>query len=59
MDEALLKGKWKHLKTKPTAGGSITLVQYPARQVLIDHAKTLKEELPIKAGTPDSYVHQK
>jgi arylsulfatase len=34
-------------------------VRYPASQVLIDHAKTLKEEPPIVAGTPDPYVPKK
>jgi arylsulfatase len=31
-------------------------VRYPASQVLIDHAKSLAKEPPIKAGTPDPYV---
>ena len=31
-------------------------VRYPASQVLIDHAKSLGKEPPIKAGTPDPYV---
>lgn len=34
-------------------------VRYPASQVLIDHAKSLKEEPPIVAGTPDPYVPKK
>jgi len=34
-------------------------VQYPASQVLIDHAKTLKEEPPIPAGTPNPFVTKK
>ena len=31
-------------------------VRYPASQVLIDHAKSLAAEPPIKEGTPDPYV---
>jgi arylsulfatase len=34
-------------------------VRYPASQVLIDHAKSLKKEPPIPAGTPDPYVPKK
>ena len=34
-------------------------VRYPASQVLIDHATSLKTEPPIKEGTPDPYVPQK
>ena len=31
-------------------------VRYPASQVLIDHAESLKKEPPIKEGTPDPYI---
>ena len=31
-------------------------VRYPAGQVLVDHAKSLHKELPIKPGTPDPYT---
>jgi arylsulfatase len=31
-------------------------VRYPASQVLIDHAASLKKEPPIPAGTPDPYT---
>ena len=34
-------------------------VRYPASQVLIDHAKTLAAEPPIKEGTPDPYVPER
>ncbi|OIQ28501.1 MAG: arylsulfatase [Bacteroidetes bacterium MedPE-SWsnd-G2] len=34
-------------------------VRYPASQVLIDHAKSLAAEPPIKEGTPDPYVPKK
>ena len=34
-------------------------VRYPASQVLIDHAKSFKEEPPIPAGTPDPYMPKK
>jgi arylsulfatase len=30
-------------------------VRYPASQVLVDHAESLRREPPIKAGTPDPY----
>ena len=59
MNENILKRKWKKLKSMPKSGGNITLVRYPASQVLIDHAKTLKEDLSIKANTLYRYVHLK
>jgi arylsulfatase len=31
-------------------------IRYPASQVLIDHAASLKKEPPIPAGTPDPYL---
>jgi arylsulfatase len=31
-------------------------VRYPAGQVLVDHAKSLREEPPIPPGTPDPYI---
>jgi hypothetical protein len=43
----------------PKSGENITLVLYPASQALIAQTITLKEELTIKAGTPDSYVPKK
>jgi arylsulfatase len=30
-------------------------VRYPAGEVLLEHMKSLKEEPPIPAGTPDPY----
>ena len=31
-------------------------IRYPASQVLIDHAASLKKEPPIPEGTPDPYL---
>jgi hypothetical protein len=34
-------------------------IRYPASQVLIDHAASLKKEPPIPAGTPDPFTPQR
>ncbi len=37
----------------------VTWVRWPAGQVLVDHAVSLKKEPPIRAGTPDPYTPRK